>query len=59
MRQTPLRLSDYEVFLDLQVPAEGDLVYMVLLTEMEPMSFEEAVKETQLRRITIEDSLHC
>lgn len=50
MRQAPLRLSDYEVFLDLQVPAEGDL---------EPMSFEEAVKETRLRRITIEDSLHC
>jgi len=29
-------------------PAEGDLVHMALLAEMEPVNFEEAVKETLL-----------
>ena len=46
MRQAPLRLRDYVVFQDSEVTAEGDLVHMALLAEMEPVSFEEAVKET-------------
>nr|KYP32045.1 Retrovirus-related Pol polyprotein from transposon TNT 1-94 [Cajanus cajan] len=36
MRQSPQRLSDYEVFSDSQVTTEGDLVHMALLAEMEP-----------------------
>ncbi|OIV93118.1 hypothetical protein TanjilG_20780 [Lupinus angustifolius] len=45
-RQAPQRLSDYEIFPDSNITTEGDLVHIALLAEMEPVSFDEAVKES-------------
>ncbi|XP_019432133.1 PREDICTED: uncharacterized protein LOC109339179 [Lupinus angustifolius] len=43
-RQTPPRLSDYEIFPDSEITTEEELVHMALLAEMEPVSFEDTIQ---------------
>ncbi|XP_019413040.1 PREDICTED: uncharacterized protein LOC109325237 [Lupinus angustifolius] len=45
-RHMPSRFSDYELFDDSTITREGDLVHMALLAEMEPISFDQAIKES-------------
>ncbi|OIW20143.1 hypothetical protein TanjilG_02123 [Lupinus angustifolius] len=47
MRQPSSRLNDYEIFSDSGITAEGELVHMALLAEMEPIDFHEAMKTDQ------------
>ncbi|KAE9588330.1 putative RNA-directed DNA polymerase [Lupinus albus] len=44
-RQGSSRLRDYEVFADTEITAEGDFVHMALLADMEPVCFDQAIKE--------------
>ncbi|XP_019465092.1 PREDICTED: uncharacterized protein LOC109363293 [Lupinus angustifolius] len=44
-RQLPPRLRDYELLDDSAITQEGDFVHMALLAEMEPVSFDQAIKE--------------
>ena len=43
-KQIPARLNDYEIMTDSAVNDEGDVVHFTLLAEIEPVNFEEAVK---------------
>lgn len=43
-RMLPNRFADYDIFPDNAVTSEGDLVHMALLADIEPIHFEEAIK---------------
>nr|KYP69348.1 Retrovirus-related Pol polyprotein from transposon TNT 1-94 [Cajanus cajan] len=44
-RQIPQRLHDYDIFSESTVNSEGDLVHLALFSEIEPVSFEEAMDD--------------
>nr|KYP61818.1 Retrovirus-related Pol polyprotein from transposon TNT 1-94 [Cajanus cajan]KYP63036.1 Retrovirus-related Pol polyprotein from transposon TNT 1-94 [Cajanus cajan] len=57
VRSFPLRLSDYQIYHDSAITEEGDLVqHMALLTDMEPITFEEAISK-EVWRSAMEEEL--
>ena len=53
----PLRLKDYQVYLDSAITEDGDLVqHMALMADMESITFEEPISK-EVRRSTIEEEL--
>nr|KYP47011.1 Retrovirus-related Pol polyprotein from transposon TNT 1-94 [Cajanus cajan] len=57
VKSFPLRLSDYQVYHDSAITEEGDLVqHMALMTDMEPITFEEAISK-EVWRSAMEEEL--
>lgn len=46
-RQVPARLNDYEIMPDGAIDDEGDLVHFALLAETEPVTLQEAMKNSK------------
>jgi len=51
----PSRLRDYERFPDQAVTNEGDFVQLAMLAEVEPVSFEEALKQNHWKKAMIKE----
>lgn len=43
-RQVPQRLRDFEMWPDNAITADGDLLHLALLCEVEPVTFEVAIR---------------
>ena len=44
-RSLPTRLEDYEMFLDSAIDDDGQLVHLAIMGEVEPVTFQEAIKK--------------
>jgi hypothetical protein len=53
--QPPARLRDYERFPDQAITDEGDMIQAAMLAESEPVSFEEALKQSHWKKAMIEE----
>ena len=53
--QPPVRLRDFERFPNQAVIDEGDIVQSAMLAEVEPISFEEALKQNHWKKAMIEE----
>ncbi|RDX89246.1 BEACH domain-containing protein C2, partial [Mucuna pruriens] len=46
-KQPPERFGDYTSILDFEVTEEGDMMHLALLAEIEPMSFDQAIRKLE------------
>lgn len=56
-RQVPQRLQDYKVWHEHEVIADGDLTHLAFLTKLEPMKFEDVIKDVKWLH-AMEEELH-